>query len=214
MILADYVEYKTFENLNQEGPTCSTHATLVAIAERVQQTTGLNLKFDYVKEYERMLKWREAWRKKDPRFSSYIPCLLEIGRTEGFKALTGQTVLVRGSLQVNGRTKEEKIDKMCRELQANGPLLFGVRMYEGHSLTKVDGSGRIARPKEGSKQKENSHVMTLIGFDRVARLFRWQNSWGDRTAIRDVSFDDLLCTVNGEPWMKYVYSIRSAIIAP
>ena len=166
MRIADVVDYVPLKVIKQKGPTCSAHAFFVALAEIIQQEYDLDVDFDLYNEFKKMVEF-----KKNNR-GYYIDCFMRMGKKYGFVTNDGKH---RVYIDEYAKIRTDK-ETVSRYLQQYGPLLFGVHVFAGHSLTRSDMDGFIYPVKEGSKKK-SKHVMINRGH-LYRKGFKFQNSWG------------------------------------
>jgi len=196
MLPADIIEYQTLRSYNQGStPTCSAHAFFVCLQEVIQNRYDSDIEFDFFAEYDRMKEY------KNGRRGPYVQYYMELGVKEGFVTKDGKFMVKIKSYR---DIPLHHINAIMHNLQAIGPLIFGVRRYKGHSLKKInEETGAIYEVKEDAQPKKTGHVMMIRGMDRVKKQFLFQNSWGESSSQRYMTFETF------EKIAKYAYSIRT-----
>ena len=62
-------------------------------------------------------------------------------------------------------------------LTADGPIAFGISVYESFESSEAGKTGLIPMPKDG-EQRIGGHAIALVGYDDSTKLFKCRNSWG------------------------------------
>lgn len=202
MIKADIIEYIPKNKPDQGNtPTCSAHAFFVDLEEKIQNTTGEELEFDYLAQYERMIKF------KGKRKGLYVQYYFDIGQKEGFVTKDGRyRVFIYGYRRVQARPEIVR-----QYLQTSGPVILGIKRFKGHSLTNQDKNGVIDDVKDGAERAKNDHVVIVTGkyprYDKsgkkIGNLIKFQNSWKEKYAVRFMTYETF------EKLAKYAFSIFS-----
>ena len=196
MIIADYLSYKPLKVYDQ-GKTkyCTAYAFFAVLSEFVQQEYGFDVEFDIEKYFKEMEEYRLIVRAVN---KTRVRCFIDIGRSKGYRAKTGELVKIHGSISFpTGRVP----DKICEYLQKFSPGIFTVDRYKKHNLNDTI----IQMVDEDDVKKKAGHAMMMIGFDKQKKLFQFQNSWGK-------GYDQYMPFNVYEQIGKYCYFIKHVTI--
>lgn len=177
MTIADYIEYIPSKVLDQgSDPLCTSYALCVTLSEMIQNNNDLEVDFDPQQIFEQRNNYIKNFKgnKADIK-NAYLDC----GRREGFLTSDGKyRIWITG-----GRNISTGSNSLAKNLQQFGPVIFGINLYEGHSIT----TDPIKPVPSGSKIK-GGHSMLLRAHELKTKRFKFQNSWGDKS-VRWIDYD-------------------------
>ena len=80
-------------------------------------------------------------------------------------------------------SKEISRSDIKKELIANNPVLFGIKVFSSFNSEHAKKTGFIKTPNLNTDDLIGGHSLIIIGFDDTTRLYTfintWGNSWGD-----------------------------------
>lgn len=177
MIIADIIEFIPRKTDNQkQTATCVGQALMGNMREQVQQVYGVDVDFDILKIFD------QVDNGGNPNMLRVIKFLR--AAMQGFMATDGSIVKITGYKSLNFAA-----DDICESLQTYGPAIMTVKMYNEMNLSP---NGSLIFPKPTNDTlRDSTHEMQIIGFDRIKKLYKIQNSYAEKNNIKYISFDAL-----------------------
>ncbi|MDB5137463.1 MAG: hypothetical protein JWP37_4066 [Mucilaginibacter sp.] len=79
--------------------------------------------------------------------------------------------------QINNSFQVKSVAKIIEAMDAHGPVVIGITVYESFMSAKPAATGIIPMPKE-KESVMGGHAVCLVGYDNTAKTFKFRNSWG------------------------------------
>lgn len=199
MNTCDSMEYHFSRYLKQVGESCTVYAFLGAMAELVENQTGVKTDFLYDKEYKDLKISESKYR---------LNKLSRVAEDKGFKTIDGRNVRAVGVSKMGRYPDYESFCKaLCDRIHAISPCIATLRYNKDTSLIK-ENKGILSRIKPYKrtliKADNKAHAIVIAGFDKEKELFLIANSWGSKVSRRWISFKDLYGIFSGGRFIKSV----------
>jgi len=197
MLLADYLDYDP-QSVYDQGSSnqCTAFTFFTVLEEFIQQKYEEKVEFPFSDYFFQMEEWRK--HNKTPSGKKYRRggAFIQMAKLNGWRTVDGRLVKISGS---RGFLDTSNHDEVCRMMQRHGPCLFSVRRYKEHKLNPDQEI--IDEVPEEATLLNSTHMMALRGFDRVAGLYKYHNSWG-KGSVKWMTYETF------EKICFYVYSIH------